>query len=219
MTTITLQSLLATLRQEKTSNREMGDKFERLMMGYFNTDPLYKELFSDLWMWSEWEGRTGQDVGIDLVAQERNTGDYWAIQCKFFEPTHTISKSDIDSFFTASGKDPFVKRMIVSTSDKWGSNAEEALKNQTIPVQRLGIADLENSLIDWSKFSFQQLDKMSLKPKKELRPHQQEAIEKVAEGFKTADRGKLIMACGTGKTFTALKTVERLAPTNGTVLF
>ncbi|MCS6267047.1 MAG: DEAD/DEAH box helicase [Vampirovibrio sp.] len=219
MTTITLQGLLATLRQEKTSNREMGDKFERLMMGYFNTDPLYKELFSDLWMWSEWEGRTGQDVGIDLVAQERNTGDYWAIQCKFFEPTHTISKSDIDSFFTASGKDPFVKRMIVSTTDKWGSNAEEALKNQTIPVQRLGIADLENSLIDWSKFSFQHLDKMSLKPKKELRPHQQEAIEKVAEGFKTADRGKLIMACGTGKTFTALKTVERLAPTNGTVLF
>src|SRR5206468_78840 len=33
------------------------------------------------------------------------------------------------------------------------------------------------------------------------------------------DRGKLIMACGTGKTFTALKIAETLVPKRGAVLF
>ena len=61
-----------------------------------------------------------------MVARERDTGEYTAIQCKFYEPTHTLSKGDIDSFFTASGKKPFTNRVIISTTDKWGKNAEDA---------------------------------------------------------------------------------------------
>ena len=59
--------------------------------------------------------------------------------------------------------------------------------------------------------------------KKQLRPHQQQALNDVLAGLKSADRGKLIMACGTGKTFTALKIAEKLARktavSSGNILF
>jgi predicted helicase len=223
----TIHSILEEFRQLATSNRDLGDKFERLIANYLITDPQYKNLYSDVWLWSEWQDRSGADVGIDLVAKERDTGDYCAIQCKFYDPDHTLQKSDIDSFFTASGKNfatregekSFSSRLIVSTTNKWSKHAEEALKDQQIPVNRLRVQDLADSPIDWSQFSLSHPQDIKLKPKKQIRPHQQTALEKVEAGFKLADRGKLIMACGTGKTFTALKIVEHLTPVQGFVLF
>ncbi len=159
------------------------------------------------------------DTGIDLVAVERNTGDYWAIQCKCYSPDQTIEKSDIDSFFTASGTNLFKKRMIISTTNKWSKNAEAALINQQIPVVMATIYDLANSPIDWDKFSFKNPDNLELKPKKQVRLHQEIAIEKVLAGFETADRGKLIMACGTGKIFTSLKIAEQFRKANNLILF
>jgi predicted helicase len=100
--------------------------------------------------WIDWPGRDGKgDTGIDLVARNRDTGEYTAIQCKFYEPTTTLAKGDIDSFFTASGKKPFTNRIIISTTDHWGKNAEEALENQTVQVQRIGLAEIADSPIDW----------------------------------------------------------------------
>ncbi len=166
-------------------------------------------------MWTDFPKRGNRpDTGIDLVAQERATGDYCAIQCKFYDPTHTLDKSDIDSFFTASGKAQFQKRMIVSTTDKWGKNAEDAIKNQQIPVARLRVQDLADSPVDWSQFSLKRPQDIRLKPQKEIRPHQDIALRKVVDGFSKLDRGKLIMACGTGKTFTALKIAEQFAISN-----
>jgi predicted helicase len=222
--TKTLHDVLEQFRAMSTSERQKGDKFERLMCAFFNTDPTYKDLFSNVWMLNEWQGRkdfgnSGNDVGIDLVAEERNTGDIWAIQCKFYDPHHTLQKTDIDSFFTASGKEPFRKRMIVTTTNRWGKHALEACENQQIPTIRLGIEELAESKIDWSQFNLNRLDKLDLTPAKKLRDHQKEALEAVQKGFQTADRGKLIMACGTGKTFTSLKIAETVAPQKGTVLF
>ncbi|MEZ5312497.1 MAG: restriction endonuclease [Thermoanaerobaculia bacterium] len=98
------------------NNRDLGDRFER-MQQFFRVDPLYAALFSEVWMWNEWpkKGQVG-DVGIDLVAQHRATGEYFAIQCKFYLPEHTLSKGDIDSFFTALGKPQFSQGIIVSTT-------------------------------------------------------------------------------------------------------
>ena len=187
------------------------------MVRYFELDPIHADRFSKIWMWNDWpgKGKVG-DVGIDLVAQERATGDYCAIQCKFYLPEHTLSKEDIDSFFTAAGRDPFTTSIIVSTTDKWGKNAQDAL-NQTKKVTRIGVHDLEQSPIDWSKFDARRLDRFRRNPKKQLRQHQHAALKDVTEKLVTADRGKLIMACGTGK-FTALKIAEAMAPT-GHVLF
>ncbi len=212
--TATIYTILDEFRQAATSNRDLGDKFERLIAAFLKTDPLYVDLYSDVWLWQEWPNRGPHaDAGIDLVARERCTGELCAIQCKFYDPSHWLSKADIDSFFTASGRVPFTRRMIVSTTDKWGSNAEEALKEQHTPVVRLCVRDLEASPVDWSQFSLNRPQDMRLKTKDDLREHQRQALAAVAAGFGSGDRGKLIMACGTGKTFTALKISEALCPT------
>jgi len=136
--------------REAPSNSERGTKFEQLMVRYFKLDPLLSQQYEQVWRWIDWPGRKGKpDTGIDLVARERDTGEYTAIQCKFYEPTHTLSKGDIDSFFTASGKTPFSNRVIISTTDRWGKNAEDALEGQSIPVQRIGLAEIAESPIDW----------------------------------------------------------------------
>jgi len=225
--TTTFRDLLNELTEAARTNRDKGTQFERLIANYLVTDPQYADRLADVWLWSEWPDRGGADVGIDLVVRERGTGDYWAIQCKFYDPAHSIQKADIDSFFTASGKRfptkvgerGFSHRMIVSTTDKWSKHAEDALADQSIPVTRLWFKDLADSPIDWSQFSLANVKDIRLKPKKELRDHQTEAIGYVIDGFKEIDRGKLIMACGTGKTLTALRLAEQITPENGHVLF
>jgi predicted helicase len=215
----TIHDILAQFREMASSNRDLGDRFERLICRYLELDPIYAERFSRVWMWNEWprKGNVG-DVGIDVVAEERATGEFCAIQCKFYLPEHTIAKEDIDSFFTASGKELFTSCMIVSTTDKWSKNAEHALINQSKPVTRLTVHDLDASPIEWSKFSLQRPQDLSLRAQKKTREHQTAAITDVVKGFSQFDRGKLIMACGTGKTFTALRIAEKVAP-KGHVLF
>ena len=217
----TIHDILGEFREDAIHKRDMGDKFERLIANYLVTDPQYAQRFGrNVWLWSEWPERNNNpDTGVDIVAKDQETGEYWAIQCKFYAPDHTLEKKDIDSFFTASGKKPFSFRLIVSTTNRWGKNAEEALLDQTPPVSRLNVEDLDQSPVDWSLFSHRQPHALQLKEKKKLRPHQEEAQHDVFEGFKTHNRGKLIMACGTGKTFTALKIAEDSVPKNGTVLF
>ncbi|NAS26580.1 DEAD/DEAH box helicase family protein [Herbidospora sp. NEAU-GS84] len=183
------------------------------MVQYLSTDPQWTEQFTRVWMWGDWPGAEHdmRDTGIDLVAQDRETGGFCAIQCKFYEPQHTISKADIDSFFTASGKGGFTRRMIISTTEKWTDHAEEALNDQQIPVTRLGLADIANSPVEWHLgAAIDEHIEMSLKAKKLPRKHQREAIQDVFKGFAEHNRGKLIMACGTGKTYTSLKIAERV---------
>ena len=214
-----IHDVLAYFREAASSNRDLGDRFERLICRYLELDPIYAERFGNVWMFNEWprKGSVG-DIGIDVVAEERATGEFCGIQCKFFLPEHTISKEDIDSYFTALGNPLFTSGLIVSTTDRWGKNADHAIEHQTKRVNRLSVHDLDASPIDWSKFSLQRPQDLALRPQKKLRDDQKDAQADVLKGFAEADRGKLIMACGTGKTFTALKIAEKLAPT-GHVLF
>lgn len=214
---VTISDLLDRFRDLSTVNRDRGTWFEELMVTFLQTDPTYADQFSDVWMWMDWPERDGGDTGIDLVARERETGGYVAIQCKFYEPDHTLQKSDIDSFFTASGKHPFTRRLIISTTDRWGPNAEKALTNQQIPVNRLGMAELMDSPIEWDKIAWPTKPTtihLPVADRKVVRTHQRTAIARVLDGFTDHDRGKLIMACGTGKTFTSLKLAEDMAAAN-----
>lgn len=215
-----LSALLETLRNASMTEREKGTYFEDLITCYLRTEATYQDLYSDVWTYADWAERQQldkRDTGIDLVAQTRGTNEFHAIQCKFFAPTAKVQKSDIDSFFTASGKRPFTHRVIVSTTNNWTEHAKDALQDQQPPVSKIDLNDLENSQIDWS--AYQPGQQASLKPKKALRAHQSLALERVPRGLSTADRGKLIMACGTGKTFTSLKIAETLAGRGKRVLF
>ncbi|MDI2112133.1 DEAD/DEAH box helicase [Commensalibacter nepenthis] len=222
--TTPLQNLLAQFRLQTQTKRDKGTSFENLMVQYFKTEPAYKSIYKDVLSYANWVDQYGdalnitnkKDAGIDLVGVTLD-GEYHAIQCKNYNPDETINKSEIDSFFTASGKKYFTHRIIVSTTDKWTKNAEEALENQNPPVSKIDLHYLEQSIIDWSKY--QNHAKTILKPQKTLRDHQQTALDAVQHGLKTADRGKLIMACGTGKTFTSLKIAEAMAGKGKMVLF
>ncbi|MGP5073867.1 DEAD/DEAH box helicase [Arthrobacter rhombi] len=213
----TFDVLLDTYRDLADSERMKGNYFEHLVARYLENDGVHALQYRNVWLWKDWPDRDGRkDNGIDLVA-ERQDGGYTAIQCKFYAENHYIQKADIDSFISASGKPPFTHRLIVDTTAKdWSANAEEMLEGQHLPIQRIGLTDFRNSNIDWSTY---QLTDPGTAPrlfeKKQLRTHQHEAVTKTLEGFETSRRGKLIMACGTGKTFTALKIAERVAEADG----
>jgi len=214
-----LQSILASYRSHSQTEREKGTYFELLIKCYFQHEASYLDLYDRVWTYADWakeQGQNAQDAGIDLVACT-TTGEFHAIQCKLYAPDYRLQKSDIDSFFTASGKKHFAHRIIVSTTNLWSHHAEEALADQNPPVTRITLADLEESQIDWSRYQPKQA--VVFKSKKSLRPHQSHALEAVRLGLQNADRGKLIMACGSGKTFTALKIAEELAGPGKRVLF
>jgi predicted helicase len=218
--TRSIYDVLDELRASATSEVDKGSKLEHLLKAYLLTDPLYADQFSQVWLWNDWPGRGGKhDTGIDLVAQDKLTGGLVAIQCKFFASTSTINKPDIDSFLAASGKEGFAQRIIVSTTDKWNVHAEDAIKSQQIPVRRIGLADLEASPVDWKRFTLATPEILVTVGRKSLRQHQSAAIEDCRTGFDTYDRGKLIMACGTGKTLTALRLAEQMVGIGGSVLF
>lgn len=216
-----LKSTLAQYREHFTFQRDAGDAFERLALAFFKLEPQYVELFSDVWLWKDWPqredlGYQARDTGIDLVAMLRDGSGFAAIQCKFYEST--IALPDLGSFFTLSGKGAFTQRFIVATAPL-NDNARDAIEDQAVPVQLISLENLEESSIDWSQFSIQEPSKLRKFPPKQPRKHQERAIADVHAGFQEHDRGKLIMACGTGKTLTSLEIAQREVGPGGTVLF
>ncbi|WP_121386053.1 DEAD/DEAH box helicase [Pseudomonas aeruginosa] len=215
-----LSALLNTYRSASVTEREKGTYFEELICTYLRNEATYRDLYDKVWAYAEWakeQGLSGKDAGIDLVARTQGTGEYHAIQCKLYAVDYRVQKKDIDSFFTASGKAPFSHRIIVATTNNWSEHAEDALQGQQPPVSKIDLQALEDSQIDWAKYQPNQA--VALKAKKQLREHQQTALNAVAAGLKDAERGKLIMACGTGKTFTSLKIAEQQAGKGKRVLF
>lgn len=210
--------LLDRMYNSATSTADQGTQFERFTQSFLQTDPLWAEQFSKVWMWDQWPEKWGHDSGIDLVA-ERRDGGLTAIQCKFYAPTHRVSKGDLDKFLSASGRGGFTERLVVSTTTQWGATAEETIREQSVPVRRLGLADFEQSRVDWATFDPETPTALSLSGASDLRPYQRTAIDDVKAGFETADRGRLIMACGTGKTFTSLRLTEEYVGAGGSVLF
>src|SRR5579885_210272 len=223
-------TILTKYRKISFSEKDKGERFERLIKAYLLTDPKYAYKFKKVWLWAEFPGRNdlgGNDTGIDLVALT-NEGDYWAIQCKCYQESSIIDKPAVDSFMTTSGRTfkgedlktySFAHRLWISTTNKWNINAQEAIKNQNPPVSRINLYDLTDAPVDWEKIDNGITGEVARTNKKTLRPHQTEALTKTHEHFKANDRGKLIMACGTGKTFNSLRIAENETDGKGLILF
>ncbi len=217
------QSVLNYIRENAQSERQKGDYFERLMLKYFTEDPDYKDQFSEVYLWKEWAQLRaefdGTDIGVDLVAKKRD-GTYCAIQCKCYAEDTRVSKPHIDSFISASASEIFTSRILVNTGGELGENALRTIEPLGDKFRIIRFRDLEDSPFEWPDLSIQAPEQLTYKQRKfHLKNHQQEAFDDVINGFKAHDRGKLIMACGTGKTFTALKIAEKIAGTEGRVLY
>ena len=133
------------------------------------------------------------------------------MQCKFYQRNSSVPKSDIDSFISASER-RFAHRFLVATNERWSGNSLATLQNASPAVTLITLKEFENSDIDWKALL---AGKKKIIRKKLLRDYQKEALDRVVSGFKTSDRGKLLMACGTGKTFTSLRIAEQLAEDDG----
>ena len=203
--------------------RERGRHFERLVADVMRTDRVFRQRFDKVWRWSEWPDRDGGDIGVDIVAR-RHDGGLVAIQCKCYDPGQTIYKGNIDSFL-ANTQQPFSERLVVTTTSKWGGNALRMLERQQPAVQRIDLFGLEATTIDWDDWDLDawlRKDEPASYGERARRPlylHQKAALAAVRDGFAAHDRGKLIMACGTGKTLTALRIAEEVAGRGGRVLF
>ena len=220
-----LTDILDIFRKTAHTEREKGNYFENLAKLYFQHEPRYQDLYCEVWLWEAWRANwikaghidPGADTGIDLVAKTIGTDEYHAIQAKFYDSDSTIYKKQVDSFFTASGKMPFTHRLLILSTDKISPHVDTAMHGQHTPCQKITLSDLEDSKIDWAKWFTQKT--VELKEQKTPRPYQMTAIANVVSGLEHADRGKLIMACGTGKTFTSLRLAEQMAGAGKRVLF
>ena len=230
---LTIYDILNEVRNTSFSEKEKGTGFERLMKLWFLTDPRYSHL-EKVWLWEEFPAQSdfgGKDLGIDLVARTEY-GDYYAIQCKCYAEDATIDKAAVDSFLANASRtftDPdtfqtreFSNLIWVQTSrKKWGANAELAIQGLSKPFNRISLTDLEMSVVDWDKLKAGLSGDDAKLPGKQPRKHQLEAMSKAQTYFveQGHERGKLIMACGTGKTYTSLKIMEQMTPQDGFVLF
>ena len=219
------QSVLNHIRERARSEYRKGELFEQLMQKYFTEDPDYKDQFSEVYLWKEWAelhpSFDGRDIGVDLVAQKHD-GGYCAIQCKCYAPDTRISKEALNSFLATASLPPFADnlRILVNTGGELGENALRTIEPLGDKFRIIRFRDLENSHFEWPDLSIQAPQQLIYKQRRfHLKDHQQEAFDDVINGFKESDRGKLIMACGTGKTFTALKIAEHIAGTEGRVLY
>jgi predicted helicase len=227
---MSFNKLLEKYRKISFSERDKGDRFERLMQAYLQTDPQYAHQFKKVWLWNEFPGRNdlgGGDTGIDLVALTHDN-DYWAIQCKCYQEDAIIDKPAVDSFLSTSSREfkdenykttKFAQRLWISTTNKWGPNATEAIRNQNPPVTRINLHDLIEAPVDWEKLEQGIHGAKARTEKKKIFPHVFEVRDIVHEYFKTNERGNLIMACGTGKTMTSLKIAEKETKHKGNILF
>ena len=211
------------IRENANTQYGKGRLFERLMQQYFTEDPYYKNRFSEVWLWAEWaENQPGfdrVDRGIDLVAKERD-GGYCAIQCKCYAENAKIGESDFATFNLYSDREPFTSRIFVDTSGGWTNNLRKTVEGLKTPCLRISSAHLVSRPVKWPDLGIEAPEQLDYQLERfDLREHQEKAFNDVVNGFKNSDRGKLIMACGTGKTFTALRIAEEIAGVGGRVLY
>ena len=227
---MSFQQILDIYRKKSWNERNKGERFEMLMQRFLQSYPLYANEMQKVWLWKDFPYRKdfgGIDLGIDLVAYT-NDDEYWAVQCKFYDENTAVNIDDVSHFIANANKKflddkgktrGFSLCLWIDTKKSFGKNIQQIIKGQHIEFKRISFYDLDNAPVDWELLADGESGKKVQLNKKEPREHQKIAISKAQEYFKSHDRGKLIMACGTGKTYTALKIMEQQTKNNGFALF
>ena len=216
----TFRQLLSGFEESAKTRVAQGRHFEQFCEAFFRLAAIPGYEFDKVWAWDDWPGKDERgDTGIDLVAREAGSGDLVAIQCKFYAPTATLAWPRVSTFVGMLGQPEFASGMIVSTAGAESANVHSNIERHAKPVRIWRVDDFEGSGVDWDQFRIDRPTQLALRPPKQLYAHQEQAIADVTAGFGDFDRGQMIMACGTGKTFTSLRLAERLVGAGGSVLF
>ncbi len=205
----TAGEVLERIRREYRNESEKGRWFENLFKRLILDTPHFE--VEQAWRWADWPDReargfTAEDIGTDLVAVLRD-GSLVAVQCKCYKESDTVQNKDIDKFLARSGA--FDMRWMVATCG-WGRNAEESVRVATPPVRRIDFHEYDGERIREGAFQREERTPWGI---------QSRAIENVVNGLQDSDRGQLVMACGTGKTFTSFCISEKLVPDGGRILY
>ncbi len=216
------EKVINRYRNQSHSEADKGNRFERLIQAMLNTIPPYCDELQQVWLWNEFPYRQSislHDTGIDIVAQTIH-GDFWAIQCKCYRSNAKIDKDAVNTFLATSSRSFrdeqgnqhfFSFRLWIDTTEGgFTSHASESFSNQAIEAKVLHLTELAEMPVNWEELDKGISGSQAITEHKKVRPHQQDAIDAALKYFEDRDRGKLIMACGTGKTFTALRIAEAL---------
>ena len=226
-----LQKVLNQIRKFSASEKDKGNRFEKLIKNYFLTESQYQTHIKHIWTWSEFGNQFDvdrTDLGTDIVV-ETHGDDFWGIQCKFYDEKTSISLKMLGTFLSDYTRSHrlndgrvihFTSKFLVTTTNKLGRNVLKYTKDPVNPLITLTLSDLKRAHVDWNQLSEGIFGKRASQVEAfDLRPHQKEAYHRAIEHFKNHSRGKMIMACGTGKTFTSLKISEKLVSSKGVMVY
>lgn len=208
--------------------KERSVAFEKMVKFYLENDSVQRREFMHVYLWREWvqrnnlSGVAARDTGVDLVAMrgDDEKDGVVAIQAKLYKEDGHISKKDMSNFVSKAGERQFTEMMFATTSNvELNEVVNEIYSKQTKRALIVCRRDLDDTDVDWGVFLGLWGGRGFVKEKRKLKEHQRKAVKQVSQSLSLAKRGKMIMACGTGKTFTSLRIAEKMVGKNGSVLF
>ena len=212
----TIDEFLISLEAE-FGEQDKGKRFEVFCKWFLENDPEWSRIADKVWLWDDYPDKwQRKDLGTDLVFRDYD-GHIWAVQAKCYASHRSTTKADLNSFLADTSRETVSKRLWLQTTDKMETNATATLKGQEKPVVVFGLNEFRQSPIEYPR-NFAELYQAKIKTKPTPDQHQKEAIEAVSSKFQSLDRGQMIMACGTGKTFTTLWVKEALKAQSTLVL-
>ena len=204
----TFDQFIASLEQDY-SEQGKGKPFEVFCKWFLENDPEWSKTVDKVWLWDDYPNKwQRQDLGTDLVFRD-NDGLVWAVQAKCYGEHRTTTKGDMDSFLNDMGRTGVDRGLWMQSNPLVGINAKHSLEDRDKQVLVLDLDRFRDAPLEYPA-SFADLYEAKVKEKPKPDPHQIKAIEDATAGLKTSDRGQMIMACGTGKTFTTLWIKEAL---------
>ena len=223
----TIYDVLEAIRGNNWSERDKGERFEKLMQRWLRVDGFYGRMYSEVYLWGEFAERHGlekKDLGIDLVAVKGEGGGLVAIQCKFYAEGTVVDKAAVDTFLStasavmrneAGEEFVFEEKVFVMTNDRLGVNARTTLENHNARIITIGA--LAESGVDWGEIAEGRAQRE--REVARARDYQEVIVGKARAHFRDHERGTLVMACGTGKTLTSLFIAQDMLAEGGVVLF
>lgn len=191
--------------------KEKGTAFEQFVFAYFT---FFKNMYmiSELYMESDIPAELRQkiklekrDSGVDgLLIKEDGTSV--AYQAKFRSGQEAPSYEELTSFWAES--EHADERCIFANCYELPQQAYKK-KNQFM-ILRDELTSLKPDFFEWLYVYATTGTLTSTTEKFTPKPHQIKMISEVLDGFATESRGKMLAACGTGKTLTALWIKEKL---------